>query len=77
MMAPSMIPTVDPSLPFDFEWEATTAAVNEACAGGDVECSWAKMCPYCQALKKAIEVRLKRAFDAGRLSMSKMEDGNE
>jgi hypothetical protein len=76
-----VIPISKPSAGFDFDWEATTAACNEACAGEAVVCTWDELCPECQALKNAIKKRLIRAYAAGEASMrtrlTKEEDGNE
>lgn len=69
----------NPTEAFDFIGESEAAAVNEACAGELVNCSKLSLCPECQALAKAIENRLVRAFNAGRASMvvGVEEDGNE
>ena len=74
-----VIPMVAPELAFDFVKESRQAALNEACEGKDSACeSVDKMCIYCEALAKQIEVRLRRAFIAGRVSMiTREEDGNE
>jgi hypothetical protein len=69
-----VIPIALPYLSFNFTEEAKTAAVNEACAGGNVACVRENLCPECQALAIAIEDRLKRAFAAGAASMVLRED---
>lgn len=64
-----VIPIAKPSAGFDFDWEATTAACNEACAGEAVVCTWDELCPECKALKNAVRQRLIRAYAAGEASM--------
>jgi hypothetical protein len=76
-----VIPISKPAAGFDFDWEATVAACNEACAGTDAVCNSLELCPECEALKNAIKKRLIRAYAAGEASMrtrlTKEEDGNE
>lgn len=67
----------DPSTRFDFDREAKEAAINEACAGADVECTIDRPCDECQALAQQIKSRLIRAFLAGQNSLSRGESGNE
>lgn len=55
---------------FDFEREARTAAVNEACAGSNQDCSIESLCTECGVLKNLIKARLERAFLAGQMSMT-------
>lgn len=76
-----VVPINDRASGFDFDWEATIAAVNEACAGGDVACTANELCPECAVLKNSIKLRLIRAFAAGEASMifrsSTLEDHHE
>ena len=55
---------------FDFDFEARMAAVNEACEDMDtaINCTYWELCPACEALRKVIENKLRKAFTAGRVS---------
>ncbi len=57
---------------FDFKSESRIAALNEACAGTNVDCSLDSLCPECEALSISIKKRLVRAFAAGRASMGEV-----
>jgi hypothetical protein len=76
-VANGVIPEVDRSKPFDFDWEATTAAVGEACdrnSEAGKNCNWNELCPECETLKRLIKFRLMRAFLAGkRTAVAEME----
>jgi hypothetical protein len=56
---------------FNFKFEALKCAVNEACAGENVECSIVGPCPECQVLASLIEKGMVRAFLAGQSSMQR------
>lgn len=64
-----VIPIALPALAFDFDREATEAAVGEACAGEATDCSLDALCAECNALKVGLVARLTRAFLAGQASM--------
>jgi hypothetical protein len=63
-----VIPIALPFMRFDFDQEAREAAVNEACAGANVECTLGALCPECEALAKTIAIKLQRAFLSGQAS---------
>lgn len=64
-----IIPLTYPMLGMDFKHEARIAALNEACAGANIECTPVKLCMDCENLAIQIESRLVRAFLAGQASM--------
>lgn len=72
-----VIPQNFPSMKFDFDEEALSAAINEACEGADPSCDKQTPCQFCLALAAGIKSRLIRAFLAGQLSMTRVEGGNE
>jgi hypothetical protein len=71
-LAPEKGTVITMSVPqevFNFEYEALKCAVNEACAGEDVECSIVAPCPECKVLANLIKKGMIRAFLMGQSSM--------